>query len=94
MIVLYKKELHQKLNTKSDRELIDVIDRRKQVQKEYYKRRGYFNVYKRKIANKTGLDVSKIENVIQLDELCSQYLFTTHGLKVNEKATGILLKCY
>lgn len=69
-------------------------ERLKIQQQLYYKRRGFFNYYKRKVAIKLNLpfeELKHISNQQSLDLFCGEILKTKYDITTNYKPTSVLL---
>ena len=96
-IGLYKHNLQERYHSreKSQRD-IDKITRRRQVQNEYYKRRGFFMCYRRKIATKLGLslhELKEITDIHTLEQFCSNFL-SSKNITCTDKPSAYVLKIY
>lgn len=70
-------------------------ERQKEVQAEYYKRRGFFNAYKRKVAKKAGVDLKELASIKTIDDLeayCSIKIKEKDGVTITNKATAYFLR--
>lgn len=97
MCSLYTNELNPIKHSRiKKQEHLSCLDRRKVVQNDYYKRRGYFVSYRRKIAKKLGLELEHFSNILtleQLEEFSRNYLLQNHGAEVSVKPSLYLLRC-
>jgi len=73
----------------------DAKARMKEVQAEYYKRRGFFHAYKRKVAKKSNInskELSHITTIEDLDKYCSDKIKEIEGVDITSKATAYYLR--
>lgn len=73
----------------------DAKERMKEVQAEYYKRRGFFHAYKRKVAKKSNIsskELSHIKTIEELDKYCSDKIKEIEGVEITSKATAYYLR--
>jgi hypothetical protein len=68
----------------------------KEVQNNYYKNRGFFLTYRRKVATKLGIDLksfSSITTIQELEDFCGGFL-KDRNIEVSTMKTAFLLNVY
>ncbi len=79
---LYNYELSDKKTTRDKYQYgSDKTLRMKEVQNNYYKNRGFFLAYRRKVATKLGIDLkslSSITTIQELEDFCGDFLKIEH----------------
>lgn len=92
---LYEREVEpvRTFKEKYDKDL-PLKERLKMQQHLYYKRRGFFICYKRKVAIKLNMpfeELKHINNQQSLDLFCGEILKTKYDITANYKTTSVLL---
>lgn len=83
------------MHTKSTIHIEDAKERQKAIQNSYYKRRGFFLAYRRKLAHKLSVDVSMLDQLTtleHLDDFSKEYLKYHYQIDVSYKPTQVLLQ--
>ena len=94
---LYTYELSDKKTTRDKYQYgSDKTLRMKEVQNNYYKNRGFFQAYRRKVATKLGIDLkslSSITTIQELEDFCGDFL-KDRNIEVSTMKTAFLLNVY
>jgi hypothetical protein len=94
---LYNYELSDKKTTRDKYQYgSDKTLRMKEVQNNYYKNRGFFLAYRRKVATKLGIDLkslSSITTIQELEDFCGDFL-KDRNIEVSTMKTAFLLNVY
>jgi hypothetical protein len=67
-ITLYTHKIHDE-DRSPNNTIMDKDERQKEIQNAYYKRRGFFMAYKRRIAKKLGYTHLHLKHISNIDEL-------------------------
>jgi hypothetical protein len=93
---LYQYDLKPMLQTKTKKEEnMDVGEKLKQLQAEYYIRRGFFQAYKRKVAKKANVlstELKSISTIEELDAYCFEKIKEREGVEIHHKSTVYFLR--
>lgn len=96
---LYTYELQDNMRsqTRFEDKTLTVLEKQKLTQDAYYKRRGFFNAYVRKVALKTKTDLQELKKVAPdlegLEAFSSKYIKEHFNVElVNGRATAYLLR--
>lgn len=72
----------------------DKKERQREIQRSYYKRRGAFLGYRRRLEKKLDLkanELTHIDTLVKLEAFSKNWLFTQHGLDIKENQTFYLM---
>lgn len=97
VFTLYDNDLVPKLTTKVRNKHEDKAESRKATQKEWYKRRGCFLNYRRRIAKKLSIDIKEfadIQSVEALENWCRDYILKTSSIDIKDNCVPYVIYMY